>query len=154
MQDRYRQRNWLSVWEEHHDGSGRVGRLQQDLVLVSNSLKRIGLVEVCRPMDESSDQHVTAHTRKLRTYRPLMEALRVYSEEGWQVEMPVDALVDALPSRPRTPTTHGLEAVIESNEDAQTTTSTRRAGSGEDPTSEAAVDNQNEGEGGGKEESR
>ena len=71
---------------EHHDDPICVGRLQPDLVPVSNSLKRIGLVEVCRPI-ESSDQIAAAHARKLCTYGPLMEALQAYLVEGWQVEI-------------------------------------------------------------------
>ena len=63
---------------EHHDDPICVGRLQQDLVLVSNSLKRIGLVDVSRTMDETSDQIAAVHDRKLRTYGPLMEALKAY----------------------------------------------------------------------------
>ena len=68
---------------EHHNSSICVGRLQPDLVLVSNSLKKIGLVEVCRPMDESSDQLATVHARNLRTYGPLME----YLVEEWLVNI-------------------------------------------------------------------
>ena len=67
---------------EHHDTLICVGRWQQDLVLVSNLLKRIGLVEVCRLMDESSDQLAAAHARKHRTCSPRMKALRAYLEEG------------------------------------------------------------------------
>jgi hypothetical protein len=68
---------------EHHNNLICVGHWKQDLVLVSNLLKRIGLMAVCRPMEESSDQLAAAHVCKLQTYSPLMEALRAYLEEGW-----------------------------------------------------------------------
>ncbi len=70
---------------EHHDDTVCVGRLQPDLVLVSQSLRRIAIVEVSRPMDDSSEQLAAAHERKMRT--PLPEALKVYLDEGWQVEI-------------------------------------------------------------------
>jgi hypothetical protein len=38
-------------------------------------------------MDDSSEQLAAAHDRKMRTYTPLLEALKVYLEEGWQVEI-------------------------------------------------------------------
>ena len=72
---------------EHHEDTVCVGRLQPDLVLVSQSLRRIAIVEVSRPMDDSSEQLAAAHDRKMRTYTPLIEALKVYLEEGWQVEI-------------------------------------------------------------------
>jgi hypothetical protein len=61
------------------------GNLQPDLVLVSQSLKRIGLLDLCRPFDSHSELLAAARQRKLRTYGPLLEALRSYSESGWQV---------------------------------------------------------------------
>ena len=51
------------------------GRLQPDLVLVSQSLRKIAIVEVSRPMDGSSELLAAAHDRKVRTYAPLLEAL-------------------------------------------------------------------------------
>ena len=72
---------------EHHDGTICVGRLQPDLVLVSQSLRKIAIVEVNRPMDGSSEQLAAAHERKMRTYAPLLEALQAYLDEGWQVEI-------------------------------------------------------------------
>ena len=35
----------------------------------------------------SSEQLAAAHERKMRTYAPLLEALQVYLDEGWQVEI-------------------------------------------------------------------
>ena len=72
---------------DHHNDMVSVDRLQPDLVIVSRALKKIGLVEVCRPMDEFSEQLIAAETRKMRTYAPLLDALRSYSAEGWQIEI-------------------------------------------------------------------
>ena len=68
-----------------HGDSICVGNLQPDLVLVSRSLKRIGLLDLCRPFDSQSDLLAAARQRKLRTYGPLLEALRSYLESGWHV---------------------------------------------------------------------
>ena len=38
-------------------------------------------------MDGSSEQLVAAHERKMLTYAPLLVALQVYLDEGWQVEI-------------------------------------------------------------------
>ena len=69
----------------HHDDFVCVGNLQPDLVLVSQSLKRIGLLDLCRPFDSLSERLAAARQRKQCTYGPLVEALRSYSESGWQV---------------------------------------------------------------------
>ncbi len=44
-------------------------------------------MEVSRPMDDSSEQLAAAHERKMHTYTPLLEALQVYLDEGWQVKI-------------------------------------------------------------------
>ncbi len=72
---------------ESQDGMICIGRLQPDLVLVSQSLRKIAIVEVSRPMDGSSEQLAAAHERKMSTYAPLLEALQVYLDEVWQVEI-------------------------------------------------------------------
>lgn len=64
-----------------------VGNLQPDLVLVSRSLKRIGLLDLCRPFDSRSGLLYAARQRKLGTYGPLLEALRSYIERGWQIRI-------------------------------------------------------------------
>ena len=38
-------------------------------------------------MDDSSEQLAAAHERKIRAYTPLLEALNVYLDEGWQAEI-------------------------------------------------------------------
>ena len=50
---------------ENHDGTTSiyVGRLHPDLVLVSQSLRKIAIVEVSRPMDGSSELLAAAHER-------------------------------------------------------------------------------------------
>ena len=63
---------------EHHAELVSVDRLQPDMVIVTLALKRIALVEVCQPMDESADQLAAAETRKLRSCAPLLDALRRY----------------------------------------------------------------------------
>ncbi len=68
---------------EHHKDTVCVGRLQPDLVLVSQSLWRIAIVDVSRPMDYSLEQLAAAHEWKMHTYIPLLEALQVYLDEGW-----------------------------------------------------------------------
>ena len=64
-----------------------VGNLQPDLVLVSRSLKRIGLLDLSRPFDSHSELLSAARQRKLNTYGPLLEALRSYIDRGWQMRI-------------------------------------------------------------------
>jgi hypothetical protein len=78
---------------ESHDSDCMIciGRLQPDLVLrlVSQSLRKIAIVQVSRPMDGSLpvEQLAEAHKRKMRTYVPLLEALQADLDEGWQAEI-------------------------------------------------------------------
>ena len=74
-----------SLPDDHGDMIS-VGRLQPDMVLVSRILKKIGVLEICRPMDESSSQLQAATARKLRTYATLLTALKTYLDDGWQVK--------------------------------------------------------------------
>jgi hypothetical protein len=71
----------------HQGDPVSVENLQPDMVLVSQSLKRIGLLDLCRPFDSLSEQLAAALRRKLCTYGPLLEALRVYVADGWQVKI-------------------------------------------------------------------
>ncbi len=59
-----------------------VGRLQPDMVLVFRTLEKVGLLEICSPMDESSSQLQAAIARKLRTYASLLTALKPYLDVG------------------------------------------------------------------------
>jgi hypothetical protein len=47
--------------------------------------RHIGLLDLCRPFDSHSELLAAARQRKLRTYGPLLAALRSYLESGWQV---------------------------------------------------------------------
>ena len=69
----------------HQGETVSVENLQPDMVLVSQSLKKIGLLDLCRPFDSLSEQLAAARRRKLHTYAPLLEALRSYVALGWQV---------------------------------------------------------------------
>ncbi len=73
-----------------HSDSICVGNLnlQPDLVLVSRSLKRIGLLDLCRPFDSHSELRAAARQQKVRTYGPRLAALRSYLKSGWQVLIP------------------------------------------------------------------
>jgi hypothetical protein len=59
-----------------------VGNLQLNMVLVSQPLNSIGLLDLCRPFNSPSEQLPAAVRRKLCTYGPLLEALRVYVADG------------------------------------------------------------------------
>ena len=71
----------------HQGDSICVENLQPDMVLVSLSLMRIGLLDLCRPFDSQPEQLAAALKRKLCTYGPLLEALQSYSDRGWQVQI-------------------------------------------------------------------
>ncbi len=71
---------------EHHADMVSLDRLQPGLVMVSLALKKIGLVKVYRPMDAFSDQLIAAGARKMRRYAPLLNVLRSYAAEDWQIE--------------------------------------------------------------------
>ena len=60
-----------------------VENLQQDRLLVSQSLKGIGLLDLGRPFDSLSEQLAAAFRRKLCTYGHLLEALLAYVVHGW-----------------------------------------------------------------------
>ena len=72
---------------EGHWDSVCVSRLQPDLERVSHSLGKIGLLEVCRPIDKSLEQLAAAHERKLHTYTRLLEALQEYLDNRRQAEI-------------------------------------------------------------------
>jgi hypothetical protein len=52
---------------DHRDGTMFLGRLQPDLALVSDSLRKIAIVEESRPMDGSKVQRDAKHTNQHRT---------------------------------------------------------------------------------------
>jgi hypothetical protein len=61
-----------------------VGRLQPDMIFISQKQKRICLLELCHPIDESPTQLQAAVDRKLQTYAPLQVALQRYPASGWK----------------------------------------------------------------------
>jgi hypothetical protein len=66
-----------SLPDDHGDMIS-VGRQQPDMNLVSRTLNKIGLLEICHPMDESSSQLHATMARKLRTNAPLLIVLQPY----------------------------------------------------------------------------
>jgi hypothetical protein len=75
----------------HYSDQDCVGKLQLDLLLVSQSLKRISLLELYPVAFDCHLELLSAarpcRQRKLCTYRPLLEALLSYVERGWQVQI-------------------------------------------------------------------
>jgi len=71
------------------DSHGRchLTRWQPDWLLVSSELKKIAIVDLCRPSDVHHDQLIEAATRKQHSYSPLVEALDHYSNQGWIVHV-------------------------------------------------------------------
>ena len=72
---------------EGHGDMINIGRLQPDMILISQKLRRIGILDLCRPMDESPSQLQAAADRKLQTYAPIKVALQKYPASGWTVEI-------------------------------------------------------------------
>jgi hypothetical protein len=56
---------------EDHGDMINIGRLPPDMILISQKLRRIGILDLCRPMDESPSQLQAAADRKLQTYAPI-----------------------------------------------------------------------------------
>ncbi len=55
------------------------------MVLIFRTSRKIGILEICRPMDESSSQLHAALTRKLQTYASLLVAL--HQNNRWQLKI-------------------------------------------------------------------
>ncbi len=72
---------------EGHGDMINVGRLQPDMLLISQKQKKIGLLELCRPMDESPTQLQAVVDQKLKTYATLKVVLQRYPASGWTVEI-------------------------------------------------------------------
>ena len=62
-------------------------RWQPDWIFVSHELKKIAIVDLCRPSDVHPDQLKAAAIRKQEGYRPLLSALCYYTERGWTVHI-------------------------------------------------------------------
>ena len=57
-----------------------LGRWQPDWILVSSELKKIAVLDLCRPSDVRPTQLPAAAIRKQDGYRPLEEALDHYTK--------------------------------------------------------------------------
>jgi hypothetical protein len=68
-------------------GSMHLGRWQPDLLLVSYTRRKIAIMDVIRPSDIRRERLQTAHLDKLRTYEPLCQALSVYADSNWEVQV-------------------------------------------------------------------
>jgi hypothetical protein len=64
-----------------------LGRWQPDLVLISRSLHKIAILELCRPSDVRLARLQEAYQGKLTTYEPLHTALSGYTDDGWDVQV-------------------------------------------------------------------
>ena len=58
-------------------------RLQPDWIFVSHELRKIAIVDLCRPSDVHPEQLKAAAIRKQDGYAPLVVALCHYIAEGW-----------------------------------------------------------------------
>ena len=75
------------VGMEETDGVCSLDRWQPDWVLVSPTLRRIAIVDLCRPSDMYPGQLLAAGNRKQQVYSPLLYALEHYSSQGWVIHV-------------------------------------------------------------------
>ncbi len=61
----------------------QLGRRQPDWVLMSHELKRIAILDPCRPSDVLLSQRLMAAKSKQHAYEPVKEALSYYTGQGW-----------------------------------------------------------------------
>ena len=64
-----------------------LGRWQPDWVIVSETYKRIAIVDLCRSADVHPSQLSTAGARKQQKYSVLVEALEYYTDLGCVVHV-------------------------------------------------------------------
>jgi hypothetical protein len=69
------------------DSEQNLERWQPDWILVSRELKKIAIIDLCRPSDASPEQLPAAAIRKQDGYSPLVEALAHYTDSGWIVHV-------------------------------------------------------------------
>ena len=79
-----------------------LGRWQPDWVIVSETYKRIAIVDLCRSADVHPNQLSAAGARKQQKYSVLVEALEYYTDQGWVVHVfpwvvGVRGMIDPLP---------------------------------------------------------
>ncbi len=65
----------------------QLGRRQPDWVLVSHELRRIAILDLCRPSDVLPSQLLMAANRKQHAYEPVKEALSSYTDQGWIIHI-------------------------------------------------------------------
>ena len=65
----------------------QLGRRQPDWLLVSETHKKIAIVDLCRPSDVHPAQLLAAAMRKQHAYGPLEEALSYYADQGWVIHV-------------------------------------------------------------------
>ena len=70
-----------------HGDMIHVERLQPDMILISQKQKKMGILEVCRPIGESPTQLQAAVDRKLQTYASLKVALQQFPALGSAIEI-------------------------------------------------------------------
>jgi hypothetical protein len=70
-----------------NDDVDQLGRRQPDWILVSKEAKRIAIIELCHPSHIHQTQLQAAAIRKQQAYRPLVEGLSYYTEQGWVVHV-------------------------------------------------------------------
>jgi len=62
-------------------------RWQPDWLAISQTHKRIAIIDLCRPSDVHEDQLEIAATLKQNGYRPLICALDSYAKQGWVIHV-------------------------------------------------------------------
>ena len=68
-------------------GDMAVGRWRPDFIAVSESRKKIAIVELCPPSDVWLERLEAAYQGKLAVYAPLLTALSSYTESGWAIQI-------------------------------------------------------------------
>jgi len=68
-------------------GDMAVGRWRPDFIAISESRKKIAIVELCRPSDVWLERLEAAYQGKLAVYAPLLTALSSYTESGWAIQI-------------------------------------------------------------------
>jgi hypothetical protein len=68
-------------------GDMAVGKWRPDFIAISESRKKIAILELCRPSDVRLERLEAAFQGKLAVYAPLLTALSSYTENGWTVQV-------------------------------------------------------------------
>jgi hypothetical protein len=76
-----------NLHEEHWSHPESPDRWQPDWVFVSHELKRIAIVDLCRPSDVHPDQLKAVAIHKQEGYKPLLSILSHCIDKGWTVQI-------------------------------------------------------------------